>query len=156
MRFRLASAFVLALVVLCARDLAPREARAEGPALGHLLVHDAGTICNRTTGGSATAAPTAFSVDFPAKFTAVCFQAGFIGTDIAGCDAGTCIPCAAGEKVTLQVKGSPTLTGKAYNWDGGAQSAPFSVAYTGGWFCAAPATGSAFIDVGAYPRTGAE
>ncbi len=104
--------------------------------LGIIIVTDAGTQSNRTTGYTAYATATAFSIGPQSKISVQCDQDCYVCTDAAGCDAGTGVNLGAGMLLPTSIGTSVCLTGKSYNSDGGTAGNP--VTYCGGWLSVAP------------------
>jgi hypothetical protein len=125
--------------------LAPALAFAGEVLLGTLIVSDGGTVSNRTTGWTAYACPSnttggCFVVQPLSKVSIQCNQAAYVITDLAGADAGTGVRLDADQFFQTSVNTNKTLTGHAYNSDGG--TAGHAVTYTGGWVAAAPQSGA--------------
>ncbi len=107
--------------------------------LGKIVVTDAGTQSNRTTGATAYAWAGAFAVAPLSKISIQCDQDSYVGTDVATCSSSTCLRIAAGQLLPTSLGSAVTLTGKGYNSDGGVTSAGAPVVtYTGGWVAVAP------------------
>lgn len=121
---------------------------------GTIAVTDGGTASNRTTGFRGYASTETFVVSPLAKITIQCDQDAYVGTDVAGCDAGQCLELTAGTMFPTQVNGSQTLTGHAWNSDGG--GAGHAVAYSGGWVAIAPVTGASTAVCKVFARSGLE
>lgn len=129
-----------------------RKAHAGEILLGKMVVIDAGTTTNRCTGWSGYSGGGAFTINPKSLISIQCDAAAYVLTDVAGCDAGTCVAVQAGQFFTTSVNASKTLLCKAYNSDGG--TAGHAVTYTGGWVAMAPAAASATCFV--YERNGGE
>ncbi len=143
--------------------------------LGVVVVTDAGTGTNFTAGAPA-ATPTTFIqgnksstlagcvTGFPiptgsaGKITIQTDEGCLVITDAAGCDAGNCIALTAGQIFPTSVNTDKTLTGYAWNWDGGAatQAAACVVRTTGGWVAVAPPVGGAACHARIYLRNDKE
>ena len=121
--------------------------------LGVLIVTDAGTVSNRTTGYAAYTAAGAFVVQPPAKISIQCDQDSFVGVDVPGCDAGQCLKLLAGQLLPTSVDTARSLTGYVVNSDGGANLA---ITYSGGWVASAPVTGNAVSVCKVFSRQGME
>lgn len=131
--------------LVLAACLAASAAWAGEVLLGTLKVTDGGTVANRTT-------QTPFLVPANALLSIQCDVDSYVMTDVANCDAGTCVKLGAGMLLPTSVNSSKTLTGYASNPDGGAALA---VTYTGGWVASAPASG-ATSTCRVFSRTGQE
>jgi len=146
---------------------ARQAAAGEFPLLGTILVSDAGTGSNRTAASSAGAPTTyinrtrcsaGFVVTPQSKISVQCDQAAYVGVNVAGCDAGTCVELAAKQFFTTSVGAAQTLTARAWSWDGGSQAAASAcvVTYTGAWVAVAPVTGAAAATCRVFERQGNE
>lgn len=113
--------------------------------LGTIVVSDGGTASNRTTG-------TTFVVSPLSKISIQCDQAGFVLTDVPGCDAGKCVEVASKQFFATSVNTNKTFTSCAYNADAGCTA----VTYTGGYVAAAPASGAASMVCRVFSRNGLE
>lgn len=130
--------------------------------LGRLLVIDGGTATNRTMCASNTGTGTAgcststlpFVVPSSTKITIQTDEACLVGTDVAGCDAGTCLYTAAGEKFPTSTGPAVVLVGLAAPGDAGTSGV--AVKYTGGWVAIAPVLGAQVCHARVFERSGTE
>jgi hypothetical protein len=125
--------------------------------LGTIIVTDAGTSTNRTTGWGAYAGTGSFVVKPLTKISIQCDQASLVLTDVAGVDAGTGIRVAADQAFPTSVNTNKNLTGYSFNSDGGVAAANRNaVTYNGGWVAVAPITGNSISYCRVYSRKGDE
>jgi hypothetical protein len=149
------------LAVLWCITLSLSDAQAGERRLGTMIVSDAGTVNNATTGyGSAGCAGTddgvpgettpgscdqAFRIPTSAKITVQCDDAAIIGVNVRGVDAGTGMPVIANEKFP-----SSTRAGNVK------APLPDAGTYYGGVVSIAPAVGAASARCRVYERDGRE
>lgn len=133
--------------------------------LGVIVVTDGGTGTNKTAGATA-AAPTTFingtrcnagfDIGPNAKLTVQTDEGCFVGANVTGCDAGQCLSLAANEKFPTSVGPNISMTGSAWNWDGGSQSTPCVVTAYTGWIAVSPPLGGAACHAKVFQRSGTE
>lgn len=149
------------LAVLWCITLSLSDAQAGERRLGTMIVSDAGTVNNATTGyGSAGCAGTddgvpgettpgscdqAFRIPTSAKITVQCDDAAFVAANARGVDAGTGMSVAIAEKLPTSTRPGNV---KVALPDGGT--------YYGGVVSIAPAVGSVSARCRVYERDGRE
>lgn len=123
--------------------------------LGTITVTDAGTASNRTTGYRAYATTESFVIAPPSKISIQCDQDSMVGTDVSGCDAGTCVRLAANQLLPTSVDTVRNLSGCAWNSDGG--TGCVNVTYSGGWVAVSVTTDAGNVAVcRVFSRSGME
>lgn len=127
--------------------------------IGRIVVSDGGTATNRTTNWAAYTCArfteaSGGCFEYSGKITIQTDEGCYVGTDRAGCDAGTCMKLAVDEKLPTSCSTPKNLTGKAFNSDAG--TAGHEVTYYGCWVAVSPPIGGATCNAKIFSRTGTE
>ncbi len=113
--------------------------------LGTIIVSDAGTVSNASTGYGSQGFANAFRVPTNAKLTIQCDEAAIVAVNSAGADAGTALVLTAAQIF-------PTSTGAAVTQ----KPLPDAGSYVGGLVAIAPANGATTARCRVFERSGTE